>query len=413
MALCAFVAPYLLPATLRFLVAATEVAGVDLAVVTTEPAENIPPEIRARLAGHWRIANGLDPGQIAGALTGLSARLGPVRRVFAPLEQLQVPLGQVREALGIEGMDAATAERFRDKDLMKRVFGQHGVPCAAHTLARSAAEAAAFAARIGFPLVVKPPAGAGARSTFRLDGQEALELWLESAPPTPDNPAVMEQFLRGSEGSFDAIAVDGEIVWYSISAYRPSPLDVLRNPWIQWTVLLPRHIGGAEYDGIAQAGPAALRALGLRTGMAHLEWFRLADGSVAISEAGCRPPGAQITTMIGYAHDTDIYRVWARLMTTGEFDFLERSWSVGAAYLRGQGTGTITGVHGLDRLQQRLGHLVVQAQLPTIGAATSDVYEGDGHVIVRAAETETVSAALRELISGIKIDIGPAGGFRS
>ena len=117
--------------------------------------------------------------------------------------------------------------------------------------------------------------------------------------------------------------------------------------------------------------------------------------------------------MIGYAHDTDMYRVWARLMTTGEFDFLERSWSVGAAYLRGQGTGTITGVHGLDRLQQRLGHLVVQAQLPTIGAATSDVYEGDGHVIVRAAQTETVSAALRELISGIKIDIGPAGGFRS
>jgi hypothetical protein len=99
-------------------------------------------------------------------------------------------------------------------------------------------------------------------------------------------------------------------------------------------------------------------------------------------------------------------------MTTGGFDFLERRWSVGTAYLRGQGTGTITGVHGLDALQRRLGHLVVESRLPRVGAATSDIYEGDGHVIVRAAQTDTVAAALRELVAGITVDIGPARGTR-
>jgi hypothetical protein len=412
MAVCAFVAPYLLPATLRFLTAATEVPGVELAIITGEPVDHIPGGLRARLAGHWRVADGLDPRQIADAVVGLSRMLGPVRRVFGPLEQLQVPLGQVRDALGIDGMDAATAANFRDKDRMKQVLEQHGVPCAAHVLAGSAADARAFADRVGYPLVVKPPAGAGARSTFRLDDPDSLRVWLDSAPPTAATPVVIEQFLVGTEGSFDAVAVDGEVVWYSISEYRPSPLDVLRNPWIQWTVLMPRHIGGPEYDGIATAGPAALRALGLRTGLAHVEWFRLRDGTVAISEAGARPPGAQITTMLGHAHDVDMYRLWAALMTTAEFDAPERRWSVGTAYLRGRGTGTITGVRGLDELQRRLGHLVVESQLPRIGAPTSDIYEGDGHVIVRAPETDTVAAALRELVTGITVDIGPARGIR-
>ena len=34
-----------------------------------------------------------------------------------------------------------------------------------------------------------------------------------------------------------------------------------------------------------------LRALGLRTGFTHMEWFRRPDGSVAVSEVAARPNG--------------------------------------------------------------------------------------------------------------------------
>ena len=61
------------------------------------------------LAGHWRVDDALDPRQIADAVQGLSRQLGPVQRLVGALEQLQVPLAQVREAMGIAGMDAATA----------------------------------------------------------------------------------------------------------------------------------------------------------------------------------------------------------------------------------------------------------------------------------------------------------------
>jgi len=92
------------------------------------------------------------------------------------LERLQVPVAQVREHLDIAGIDVATAHNFRDKAQMKSVLRAAGVPCARHRLADSAAAAASFAEEVGFPLVVKPPAGAGAKSTFRLDDANDLRV---------------------------------------------------------------------------------------------------------------------------------------------------------------------------------------------------------------------------------------------
>src|SRR4029077_7966781 len=104
------------------------------------------------------------------------------------------------------------AVNFRDKDQMKTVLRAAGVPCARHRLDSSGAAAADFAVENRFPVVVKPPAGAGAKSTFRLDDRGDLESWLRAAPPDPGRPALMEEFLTGEEGSYDSVMVDGQVV---------------------------------------------------------------------------------------------------------------------------------------------------------------------------------------------------------
>ena len=407
MVVAGFVAPYLLDTTTRFVEAAASLPDVQLALITAEPEVRLSPGLRRRLAGHWRIDDALDPGQIAAAARGLEQYLGPVQRLLAVLEQLQVPLAQVREHLGVPGMDPLTARNFRDKAQMKTVLQAAGVPCARHRLAEDAPAAASFAAEVGFPLVVKPPAGAGAKSTFRLDDHADLTAWLDAAAPTPDRPAMIEEFLTGEEGSYDSVMVDGQIVWDSISNYLPTPLEVLRNPWMQWVVLLPRDIGGPEYDGIKHIAPAALRALGLRTGLTHMEWFRRPDGTVAVSEVGARPPGAQITSMLCYVHDFDLYRQWARLMIEGGFDPPERQWAAGTAYLRGQGAGQVRTVHGLDELPPEVAALIVDAQLPRPGQPSSGSYEGDGYITVRHQDTGAVTAALRQILATVRVELGP------
>jgi len=99
MVAAAFVAPYLLEATARFVTCAASLPGVRLGLVTSEPLERVPPDLRDRLAGHWRVDNALDPKQVAEAVTGLGRQMGRVERLVVALEQLQVPLAEVREGL--------------------------------------------------------------------------------------------------------------------------------------------------------------------------------------------------------------------------------------------------------------------------------------------------------------------------
>lgn len=405
MVVAAFVAPFLMEATTRFVASAAQLPGVRLGLITTEPSSRLPPVLREHLAGHWRVDDALDPRQIAAAVSGLSGQLGQVERLVAALEQLQVPLAQVREALGIPGMDTQTAVNVRDKARMKTVLRDAGIPCARHQLVRGVDDALGFADAVGFPLVAKPPAGAGAQATYRLDEPGALRGWLDALAPNPDDPGLLEEFLTGEEHTFDSITVGEETVWASVADYLPPPLDVLRNPWVQWTVLLPRDIGGPEYAGIRELGPRALRALGVRDALTHMEWFRRPDGSVAISEVAARPPGAQITSMLGHVHDVDFHRVWAELVILGRFTPPERRYSAGTAYLRGQGRGRVGAVHGVDEVQRDLGHLVVEARLPEVGQSASSGYEGEGYVMVRDPDTDVVRHALHRIVTGIRVEM--------
>jgi biotin carboxylase len=280
-----------------------------------------------------------------------------------------------------------------------------GIPCARHQLVTEASEAFGFADAVGFPLVAKPPAGAGAQATYRLDDATALMGWLQAIPPRVDAPGLLEEFLVGEEHTFDSVTVGDQTVFSSIADYLPTPLEVLRQPWIQWTVLLPRELDDPRYDSIWEIGPAALQALGVRDALTHMEWFRRPDGSVAVSEVAARPPGAQITSMLGYVHDVDFYRIWAELVILGRFDLPERRYAAGTAYLRGQGRGRVRAVHGVDELQREIGQLVVEARLPDVGQSASSGYEGEGYVIVRDPETEVVRDALHRIISGIRVEL--------
>jgi hypothetical protein len=213
-----------------------------------------------------------------------------------------------------------------------------------------------------------------------------------------------EEFLTGQEHSFETITVGGEPRFYSISRYLPTPLDVLRNSWIQWCVLLPRDVSGPQYAEPRRVGGEVVRKLGLDAGFTHMEWFLRPNGQVAVGEIAMRPPGAQIVTLTSLAHDTDLYRGWARAVVDDSFDGpFERKFAVGCAFLRGPGAGRIARIDGLDAAQAEVGHLVVEAKLPTIGAPKSSSYEGDGYAIVRHPNTEVVEKALKRIIETVQV----------
>lgn len=412
-----FVIPFGMQSSLRFARAVAALPGVELSVVTQDQRSALPADLTDRLVDLRTVGDALDPAVIARSVRELGAAHGEVERLLGILEPLQEPLGQVREELSIRGMDRQEARNFRDKARMKEVLSSHGIGTARHRLCSSAAMAEAFASAIGYPLVAKPPAGAGAKSTSRCENQDDLRHFLQATRPAPGREVLVEEFVQGREFSFDSITLHGMHVLHSISSYHPTPLTVMDNPWIQWCVVLPRQIDGPEYAQIHRFGPAALQALGMWTGMTHMEWFRRDDGSIAIGEVAARPPGAQFVSLMSYAYDRDMYRAFAELMVFERFEPPARQYAVAAVYLRGQlagqdgkrgrgGARRVTAVHGVREIEQELGPLIVEAKMPEVGQAPSASYEGEGHVIVRHPDTEVVQAAADRILTTVRVELG-------
>ncbi|MCB9779885.1 MAG: ATP-grasp domain-containing protein [Alphaproteobacteria bacterium] len=402
-----YVAPFPMQTTLRFSRALAGLSDVRLFGVFHEPPKG---DAAGVFDDAEVVRNAFDPAEVVAACRRLEARHGPIFRVLGILEDLQVQLAAVRAELGVAGPDVRTATAFRDKAQMKDLLRAAGLPCARHRLLRSDRDGWAFADQVGLPMVLKPPAGAGCKATYRVSSPQELHRVLAEVQPAPQRPVLAEEFLTGAEFSFETLTVGGQVRFSSISRYFPSPLEVVENPWIQWAVVLPRDLSGETFERARSLGVAAVQALQLEDGMTHMEWFRRPDGSLAIGEVAARPPGARIVPLTGLAHvdaagnSVDIYRAWARAVVDGAFDGpWERRYSTGCAFLRGQGRGRIVAVEGLAEAQEKMGALVVDRELPKVGWMRSDSYEGEGWVIVRHPDTEVVKQALMDLITTVKV----------
>lgn len=397
-----FAVPFSLENTMRFVRAVRTLPGVRLFGVV----QTVPTGDDAKLFDDIAVVeDGLNAQQILDACRKIANRYGPIHRLLGILEPLQVQLAQVRGVLGLDGVKEKTAELFRDKAKMKDALRAAGLPCARHAVITTYGDAERFVGEVGLPVVLKPPAGMGCKATWRINTLDELKAAVHAIGASPQNPCLAEEFLRGREYSFETLTLGGEVRFVSATRYFPTPLEVMETPWIQWAVVMPRHIDTPEFDGVHKLGLDTIKALGLDTGMTHMEWFRRDDGSLAIGEIAARPPGAQIVLMNGFAHDVDFYRVWARLVVDGVIDSpLERKFAVGTAFLRGVGRGRVVSVTGVEEANKKVGPLVVRASLPVKGTPRSDSYEGDGYVIVRHTDTEVVKEAIKTVLETIRVN---------
>src|SRR4029078_11110497 len=96
--------------------------------------------------------------------------------------------------------------------------------------ASSARECAEAVERVGFPICLKPVAGAGSENTFRVESMDDLEAALNKAGR--EREYNVEEFIDGDEYTFDTISIDGRIVYENLSWYRPRPLIGRSVEWI-------------------------------------------------------------------------------------------------------------------------------------------------------------------------------------
>jgi biotin carboxylase len=384
-----FLAPSYPPEMQQYTRGLAEV-GATVYGVGDQPLSSLPASLKQYLGDYLQVPRLLDEEDLVNRVQNWM-RGRHVDRVLANWEVLVLAAAKLRERLGVPGMTADAVRGFRDKQLMKERVAAAGLRVPRAARIRTAAEARAAAEEIGYPLVLKPIAGAGSADTYRVDDEKHLEQILRQTQHVRE--ASLEEFVDGEEFTFDTVCIKGRAAFANVAQYLPRPLIARSNEWISPVIITVRELRQAALsDGIA-LGNKVLTALGMGDGFTHMEWFKKPNGEVVFGEIGCRPGGAHLVDQMNYTCDIDLFREWARAVCWGTFEApTTRKYNVAIIFKRAKGQGRITRITGLHEFMRQYGEHVCEMKLLPVGTHRRNWKQtlvSDGFLILRHPDWHT------------------------
>lgn len=314
-----FISPHFPPHYFHFISALRE-RGVTVLGIGDASYESLRPELKASLREYYFVPSLMDEDALTRAAGYLTWRHGRIHRIDSLNESWLEVEARLRGDFNVPGLQPEDIHRLRSKSGMAEVFHEAGVPHPDLIRVRDAAQVMAFAARVGYPLVLKPDVGVGAANTFKVASDEEVDAALSHPLPTT---YVAQSFVRGTIVTYDGIVDRHGVIVFNLShEYSDGGME---------TVVEQRDISFWSHKEIPPAldvlGRQVVAAFGLRERWFHLEFFRLPDGRFMVLEANLRPPGGFMVDMMNYTCDIDVYRLWARVVTgdpVADFRFTPR-----------------------------------------------------------------------------------------
>lgn len=364
------------PANQRQFVRGLAAVGATVIGIGERPAAGLDEELRGWLTHYHQIGSVTDTETLQAAVEWVQDKAW-VDRLEATVEAHILPVAQVREACHIPGTSTRTAWLCRDKPSMKQALRQAGVPTAASTGAETAADVRAFAARVGYPLILKPRAGAGAAGTIRVDSDTDLAVALDTYSRDGATSIAVEEFVDGHEAFYDTLSIDGVAAHDFVSHYFPNVLEAMRTRWISPQFVSTNRVDSvADYAELKELGSRVNEVLGIGTSATHMEWFFGPKG-LRFSEIGCRPSGVGSWDLYAAGNEMDIYREWAHAIVHGHAEQrASRAFAVGMIALRPEADGVIRGYSGLDGVEEQYGEWIIDVHRPDPGTPTQSFEAG-------------------------------------
>ena len=387
---------------------ALHAAGANVIGIGERPKDYLDHEMRHWLTEYVQIRSVVDEGALLEAVRAVQ-KLVWVDRLEATVEAHVGAAAAVREKTGIPGTSVRTAYLCRDKPAMKEALRKAGIPCAQSTRATSAQDARDFAGAVGYPIIIKPTAGAGAAGTYKVRSDAELEAAVRASGLAAGHEAAIEEFIEGHEGYLDTLTVNGEVAHEFITHYYPNVLVAMRERWISPQMVTTNRIEAPGYAEVRQMARDVIRALDIGTSATHMEWFFGPKG-LKFSEIGCRPPGVGQWDVYCAANEFDLYYEWACAVTRGHAPGRpSRRYAAGMIALRPERDGRITGYSGVDLINHKYGDCIVAAHLPNPGTPTQPVdagYMANAWLRVRHPDYDTLRRILDEIGETIHVHAG-------
>ena len=208
-----------------------------------------------------------------------------------PLNDFGVPTAAaVAQSLNLIGLPINVAEKATNKAKMRHAFDQYGIPSVRFRVVQNLAEAYQAIGQLGsWPLILKPTdsRGGGSRGVTRIDSLSELPGAMEFAQSFyPDKSVVIEEFVEGIEHSVETVTYGGNTHILAIS----DKVKTLPPYRVDKSVVYPTISSEAELMAINETSRAAVRAIGIDVGAAHVELCTTKDGP-KLFEVGARCGG--------------------------------------------------------------------------------------------------------------------------
>ncbi|HKE17227.1 MAG TPA: hypothetical protein VKB80_20275 [Kofleriaceae bacterium] len=365
------------PANQKLFVKALAEVGAEVTAIGEGSRDSLDDDFKRWLLHYEEVRSVVDEESVLRAVRFIQGRKH-VDRLEAVVEAHIMPVARVREAAGIPGTSVRTAFLCRDKPAMKQLLREGGIPCAQSTGASTVAEVREFVEQVGFPVIIKPRAGAGASGAARVDSIADLEPALRAlGAGQPGWSVAIEEFIEGHEGFYDTLAIGGQVAHDFVSHYYPNVLEAMRTRWISPQFIATNRLDSAPaYEELKVLGRKVVGLLGIETSATHMEWFYGPRG-LKFSEIGCRPPGVRAWDLYNVGNDMDLYREWAMAITHGRpGQRASRRYAAGIIALRPDRDGVIAGYEGADAIGKAFGPHIIDWHLPPEGTPTQPVEAG-------------------------------------
>jgi biotin carboxylase len=380
-----------------------EVGATVLGVGDT-PREQLPDRVKPYLYDYLAVPRILDEVDVMDRVSGW-LRGRSIDRVLTNWEPLVMLAARLRERWGLPGMSVDTVRGFRDKQVMKERVQAAGLRVPRSRRVHNAAQVRETAEEIGYPLILKPIAGAGCADTYKVTSPAELDAVLPLLGGL--SQASCEEYIEGEELTYDTLCIGGKPVMENVSQYLPKPLEARTVEWISPVAISIRDLKQPRLAGGLALGRATLEALGMGDGFTHMEWYLTPKGEAVFGEIACRPGGAGLVDQMNYTCDADLFREWARVSCWGAFEAdATRKYNVGIIFKRAQGWGRITRIEGLVDWLRTCGSWVVEEKLLRPGTQRRNwkqTQTSDGHLIVRHPEWDEALRMCFAAVTSIKM----------
>ncbi len=367
----------------------------------------LSPQVRRYLSGYLQVPRLLDDADVADrASAWLRGR--NVDQVQSCWEPLVLSAAVLRERWGVPGMGVDTVRGFRDKKLMKERVEAAGLRTPRSARVRTVAEGRAAAEELGYPLCLKPIAGAGSADTYRVGDAAELEATLARMRGVPE--AIAEEFIEGDEFTYDTVSIGGVPAYDNVVQYMPKPIIARNQEWVSPAQVSVKDLTQPSMAAGRALGRGVLQALGMQDGFTHMEWFLTPQGEAVFGEIACRPGGAKLVDQMNWTSEIDVYREWARAVCYGHFEApTERLHNTSVIFKRAIGQGRVQRIEGLGDFLRAHGEHVIEECLFRPGTPRRDWKQtlmSDGHVAVKHSDWETICAITADAAAWIKLFAG-------